>query len=309
MKRLFALSLLAIICINASEANDSTYHNDFRIARVVRKAVRDADSTLLHSPTLQSWREYLKIAAMELNYQLQPLVLIKFDEDIAFRNQLKALIEWERDWKHTETDHYIYYYRWDHPLPELILQIQEAHFNEVSKRFGVTATEKIPYRYDITAGEGTVYPFDDLRGGIVSAQPLDLEKATEAILNFVDNEPPSLIRPLCRIYGGFFQNESTADAYYQRCLQTLKQLGYVSALDLYQANDFRQPSERQWASAYAFAYDLDKEFGSERVAELLRRVHCKTSKTEFQKAFESVIGVELSTFERRYVLKQAADKL
>lgn len=89
MKSLFGLVALTFLNVLTPHANDASQPNDLKIAQVVRKAVRDADSTLLHTTVLGNWRDYLKIAAIDLEIELQPLVLIKFDEDMSFRTQLK----------------------------------------------------------------------------------------------------------------------------------------------------------------------------------------------------------------------------
>ena len=308
MKSLLSFLLIALLSATTPGLNDSSQVNDSRIAQAIRKAVRDADPALLQSSVLGNWREYLKIAAMDLDLELQPLVLIKFDEDISFRNQLKSLIEWERDWQKQETEHYRYYFQWDHPLPGMILEVQEVHFKEVTQRFQIDAPEKIPYRYDQNANPGTVYPFDDLRGGIVSSQPFDLEKAALAILYFIDPEPPSIIQPLGLLYGSFFQNDATSRSYYKKCLQQIGETGYLSALEIYQNTDLERVG-REWASSYAFVYDLNQEFGPAKLAQFLKQVNCRTEPEDFLRAFREVFAAELSDFETRYKLQEAVNKL
>ena len=97
MKKIVLIFLL--LFLNSSFAHeavdDSSLPNDYKIAKAVRQAVREADKDLLNSTLLGSWRDYLKIVALDLDVQTQPLILIRFDEDMNFRNQLKQVIEWE----------------------------------------------------------------------------------------------------------------------------------------------------------------------------------------------------------------------
>ncbi len=285
-------------------ASSTDQINERKMARAVRQAVRDADSTLLHASTLAPWREYLKIVALNLQADLQPLVLIKFDEDVSFRNQLKTLIEWERQWQKKETEHFIYYYRWDQPPPEFILEVQDAHFNEIAKLFHIEAEEKIPYRYDLTVEEGEVYPFEDLRGGIVSAQPFDLQKGVLAILYFINSEPASILRPLSRIYGDYYQNRSTSAAYYEMCMDEIQKNGYISADKIYRNRDFEKFSDQEWYSSYAFVYTINQEYGPEKIAQFLARVNASTETAQFHKAFEETFGVGLTEFEKNFTVKK-----
>ena len=266
----------------------------------MRKAVKSADSTLLKSTLLNNWREYLKISTIDLDVELQPLVLIKFDEDMAFRKQLKAIIDWQCNWLQKETEHFIYYYRWDQPPPEIVLGIQEIHFKAIAKLFKIEIPEKIPFRYDLTAERSTVFRYQDLRGGIISPQPFDLEKSALAIFYFINSEPPSILEPLVRIYGSYFQNPSTSEAYYEHCLKEIQKNEYVSAIILYQQDDISNFSSRDWFSSYAFVYGLNQNFGPEKLAQFLSNVNCQKPATEFQNAFQETFGMSLSEFESRY---------
>ncbi|MFQ5823930.1 MAG: hypothetical protein ACE5JB_07740 [bacterium] len=282
--------------------------NELKIARAVRKAVRDADTTLLKSPTLAPWRDYLKIAALNLETNLQPLVLIKFDEDISFRNQLKTIIEWESQWQKRETDHFIYYYRWDQPPPEIILEVQDAHFNEIVKLFQIEALEKIPYRYDLTAKEGKVFPFEDLRGGIISPQPFDLQKGALTIFYFINSEPPFLFEPLSRIYGNYFQNPSTSQAYYKMCLDEIQKNGYVSAVKLFKKHAIGDSLTQDWYSSYAFVYAINQKFGPAKIAQFVALIKSYMEAVEFQKAFEEIFGTSLTEFEEIFRVENTAIK-
>ncbi|MFQ5677052.1 MAG: hypothetical protein ACE5G1_14245 [bacterium] len=295
------LSILVVsLGFSAPPTNDSSTVDELKIARTLRQAVRDADSTLLKATLLGNWRDYLKASTTDLNTELQPLVLIKFDEDMAFRTQLKTIIEWQYNWQHKETEHFVYYYRWDQPPPEVILEIQEIQFNELARLFKIEAPEKIPYRYDLTAKETTVYPYEDLRGGLVSPQPFDLEKSALAIFGFINSEPPAILEPLCRIYGSYFQNPSTSLAYFEHCLTQIKKHGYISATELYQINDPSSFSAKDWFSIYAFVYMLDREFGPEKIARFLATVNCSISADKFQAAFAAAFAVNLAEFESRF---------
>jgi len=307
MNSLYALLFPALLNSSTIAAvNDSSIFNDHKIARVVRKAVREADPNLLKPNSFNSWRDYLKIAAIDLTPELQPLVLIKFDEDISFRNQLKTIIEWENQWDVKETDHYLYYYRWDQPPPDLILELQELHFNELSRLFKIKPLEKIPYRYDHSVAESTVYPFEDLRGGIVSPQPFDFERGALAILYCINSEPAFLLEPLARIYGGYFQNPSTARAYYEKCLLEITKHGYVPAEQLFTQRQFDDGLSPEWFSSYVFVFDLAQQFGPLKTAQLLAGVSTDMTAANFSDTFEGVFGIPLSDFEARYLTESTA---
>lgn len=309
MKAFISILLLSVLNSNPSIKNDSSNPDELKIAQVMRMAVKSADSTLLKSTLLGNWREYLKISTIDLDVGLQPLLLIKFDEDMAFRNQLKTIIDWQCNWLQKETEHFIYYYRWDEPPPEIILEIQEVHFKELTKLFEIEIPEKIPFRYDLTAEQSTVFPFQDLRGGIVSPQPFDLEKSALAILYFINSEPPSILEPLVRIYGSYFQNLSTSQTYYEYCLKEIKKTEYISALNLYRQDDISNFTSRDWFSSYAFVYELNHQFGPRQLAQFLSNVNSRISETEFQNAFRETFGISLPEFESRYQQQSAVFKM
>jgi hypothetical protein len=308
--KVFTVISIFILAISAYfQNNQPDLSDELKITRAVRLAVREADSTLLHAPKLTPWRNYLKIAALNLDEHLQPLVLIKFDEDISFRNQLKTIIEWEANWKKKETEHYIYYYRWDQPPPEIILEVQDAHFNEIANKFQIEAPEKIPYRYDLNVEESKVYPYEDLRGGIVSPQPFDLQKGALAIFYLINSEPPFLLEPLARIYGSYYQNPSTARAYYVMCLNEIRKNGYIPAETLFPKDSFDSSPTQEWYSSYAFVYDLDQEFGPAKIAQFLARVNSRMAVGEFELAFEETFGIGLPEYESRFKVGGAAVKM
>ena len=308
--KVFITVIIGVLSISGPlQTNRPDQSNELKIMRAVRKTVRDADSTLLQSQKLTPWREYLKIIALNLESYLQPLVLIKFDEDISFRNQLKTVIEWEFHWEKKETEHYIYYYRWDEPPHEIIFEIQDAHFNEIANKFQIQGPEKIPYRYDLTAEECKVYPFEDLRGGIVSSQPFELQKGALAILYFINSEPPSLLEPLARIYGSYYQNPSTSQAYYEMCLSEIQKTAYISAETLFPKYNFSNSPTLEWYSSYAFVYEINREFGAVKIAEFLSQVKCQMEVAKFRQTFEETFGVSLHEFENRFKVRKAAIKM
>lgn len=309
MKAFISILLLSLLVSHPSIKNDSSNPDELKIAQVMRKAVKNADSTLLKSTLLANWREYLKISTIDLDVELQPLLLIKFDEDMAFRNQLKTIIDWQCNWLQKETEHFIYYYRWHQPPPELILEIQEIHFKALAKLFAIEIPEKIPFRYDLTAEHSTVFPFQDLRGGIVSSQPFDLEKSALAIFYFINSEPPSILEPLVRIYGSYFQNPSTSEAYYEHSLREIKKKKYTSALNLYRQDDISNFTSPDWFSSYAFVYGLNQQFGPEKLAQFLSNVNCQKPETEFQSTFQEIFGISLPEFESRYQQSDAVIKM
>lgn len=292
--------LFVSLGFNAPIAKDSSTVDEIKIARTLRQAVCNADSTLLKTTLLGNWRDYLKASTTDLNTELQPLVLIKFDEDMAFRIQLKTIIEWQYNWQHKETEHFVYYYRWDQPPPDVILEIQEIQFNELTRLFKIEAPEKIPYRYDLTATETTVFPYEDLRGGLVSPQPFDLDKSALAIFGFINSEPSAILEPLCRIYGSYFQNPSTSLAYFEHCLTQIKKQGYISSTELYHVKDPSTFRAKDWFSMYAFAYTLDRKFGPEKISGFLATVNCSISAEEYQAAFSAAFQVNLNDFESRF---------
>lgn len=300
MKFLRAFVAFAILSSGWVLANDSSEANKLTIARTVRLAVRQADSTLLAAPSLKPWRDYMKVAALNLDPHLQPLLLIKFDEDSGFRSQLKSIIGWESRMQKKETEHFIYYYSWDQPLPDMISEFQTAHFNELVRLFQIDPAEKIAYRFDLTGGKNVVFPFDDLRGGIITSHPLDLHLGALAILYLINSEPPSLLQPLARLYGDYFQNPSTSEAYYEMCLDKLHATDYVSAADLYRNADFSETQSQEWYSAFAFAYELDREFGPARISKFLAKLYCDMEPLDFQNHFAVVFGMDITEFENRF---------
>ncbi len=309
MKTLFALLIPAILNATPNSINDSTEINDQKIAQVVRNAVRQADASILNLNAFSAWRDYLKIAALDLDPQLQPLLLIKFDEDISFRNQLKNLIEWESKFQHKETDHYIYYYRWDQPPPDVILEVQDAHFNELARLFKITALEKIPYRYDLNAAEGAVYSYSDLRGGVISSQPIDLEKCALAILHLINSESTFMLKPLSIIYGSFFHNSATAQSYNEKCLREIFRSGYVGAETLMTIKKLNNSSSPESFSAYAFVFELNQEFGAGKIARLLSNIYGDMPGEDFRDAFQQVFEMDLSEFEKHFLMENIEKKL
>jgi len=307
MKSLIAL-LLFLTPLEPAP-NDSSHINETEIARAMRKAVRQADSTLLKKTALGEWRDYVKLATMELDPELRPLVLIKFDEDVSFRNQLKKLIEWEYHWRKKETDFYLYYYRWDQPPPDIIVDVQDAHCRALAESFQIEFKEKIPYRYDLTATKSTVYPFDDLRGGIVSPHPFDLEKSATAIFNLIGAEPFCLIAPLARIYGSYYQNPSTAEAYYHKCLQEVQEQKYISVTKLFSRQQFDTESSAEWYSSYCFAYKLKQTFSPPQIAELLSQTTSDMSPADFRQVFDDIFGLLPEEFEQERILGDAINKI
>ena len=281
-------------------SNDSSLVSDYEIAFVVREAVRAADSTLLNTPAFGAWRDYLKVAATNLRLPVQPLLLIKFDGDRSFRSQLKRIIEWEKKWRKKETEHFIYYYRWDQPPPEIILDVQDAHFNEIVRIFDIDVEEKIPFRYDLTIDAAKTYPYEDLRGGIVSPQPFDLYNGALSILNFINPSHPCFSEPLARIYGSYFQNPSTAKAFYDKCSGEVRQHGYTSAINLLEAELVRSLSGIEKSSAYLFVFDLVGEFGPQEISRFLSTLRKDMSSVRFEAKFEEVFAISLHAFESKY---------
>jgi len=294
------ISALIVLSPLSAEPADTSANQDYEISRVVRKAVRQAPQELLKTTVLADWREYLKVVGRELTPETQPLLLIKFDEDSGFRSQLKTIIEWQRDWQRRETEHYIFYFHPDLPIPELLVDILDGHFNEVAKLFDIADVGKIPYRYDVAATAGKVYPYEDLRAGIVSTNPFDFQRAALAIFYSINAEPPLLLKPLAHIYGAYFQNQATAQAYYDRCRTEIERERYVSATQLYQVTDFDGLTGMAWCSAYAFVFDLLKEFGAVKVKAFLGAINCRMAQQAFEQAFSRHFGVTVEAFEKRY---------
>lgn len=309
MKKLLVLLLIAFGNTFALQPNYSSKFNDYQIASAVRKAVREADSTLLQVKSLGHWRDYLKIAAMELKLHLQPLVLIKFDEDISFRNQLKTIIEWENRWQKKETNHFIYYYRWDQPPPDILMQVQDAHFNEIASHFKIDAFEKIPYRYDLAIEESKIFPYEDLRGGIVSSQPLDLHIGALAAFYIVNSEPAFILKPLSKIYGNYYQNPATSRAYYEKSLNEISKKGYISSEYLVSIKRFANTSNQEWYSAFAFVYEMNQSFTAPKIMKFISQITSEITSDEFQKLFRQTFDISLPEFENPFRTRKTAKKL
>lgn len=309
MKMLFALLIPAILNANTPAINDSSQIHDQKIAQVVRNAVRQADPAILNVKAFNLWRDYLKIAAMDLDPYLQPLLLIKFDEDIAFRNHLKTLIDWESKFLKKETTRFIYYYREDQPPPDVILEIQDAHFNELARLFKISPAEKIPYRYDLSAAAGAVYPYSDLRGGIVSLQPIDLEKCALAILYFINSESEFILKPLSKIYGGYFHNTATAQSYYEAARREIARSGYIPAAKLAGIAKLTDTSSVEWFSSYAFVFELNQEFDAAKIAQLLSRIGGDVPEEALNSEFQRIFEIDLAEFEKRFLMDDIETKL
>ena len=303
------LLLFFSIAIAVETADDSSHPNDYKIAKAVRQAVRDANPDLLNSTILGVWRDHLKLAAMELDVQTQPLILIKFDEDINFRNQLKKIIEWEVTLEKKETSHYVYYFDKENSIPEVILGAQDAYFDEITRLFSIEIEEKLPYRYELEAEQGYFYPLDDLRGGIVSPDPLDLEKTAGTIFSFVNSGLPCITHPLARIYGGNFGNPATSKAYYDTCLEEIKLHGYFSMADLFENGSEVAVGTQEWFSAYAFVYLLNQTYEPRQLTHFLEMVNSEMTSSEFVNAFEEVFGKTLADLELNNQFQQHAKKL
>jgi len=297
MHRLIVLAVFVLSNSALFAHSDSSSHTpDFEIARSVRAVVQNAGPDLLSSTVLNTWREHLMVAAANLAPALQPLILIKFDQDIAFRSQFKELIAWEARLEKRETAHFIYYYSLEQPVPGLLLSAMETHFRSVTDLFGLEPDEKIPYRFVPGVKKTTFFRFDDLRGGIVSNQQLDFHACAQAIFSAINPNAALMTQPLARMYGTFFQNEAAGKAFYEKCVSELSQTGYTSALQLYVLHGDSLDAAAQ-ASAYAFVYRLHEEYGAGKVGQFLHAVHDKMPQNEFLTKFENVFGTSLIAFE------------
>ncbi len=310
-KKLTLLIILLFFSVSfaVEAADDSSHLNDYQIARVVRQAVRDAEPELLNSSLIGAWRNYLKLVALDLEFQTQPLILIKFDEDVNFRNQLKKIIEWEVRSEKQETDYYIYYYDWDNPIPEVILGVQDAHYQEIVKLFSIRIDEKLPYRYELSAEQGLFFPLEDLRGGIISPNPFDLENTAHTIFSYVNSQLPCVTQPLSKIYGSYFNNPSTSRAYFEKCLEQVKLHGYYSMADLFERNNTLVEGTPEWFSAYAFVYLLDQNFTPPKLTKFLKTVHSEMTKSEFIEVFAQSFGKTLAELELNNAFQQHVEKL
>lgn len=303
------VGFLLLFAALESNPNDSSHIDEVKIARAMRVAVRQADSTLLKKSSLDEWRDYVKISTLELEPELRPLVLIKFDEDVGFRNQLKKIIEWECQWQRKETEYFVYYYHWDRPPPEIIMDAQDAHCRVIAQNFQIELKEKIPYRYDPTAQKSVVYPFDDLRGGIVSEHPFDLDGTAKALFNLIDDEPISLIEPLATIHGRYYQNPATAEAYYEMCLQETQKAEYIPAIELFSKQQLNTENAAEWYSSYCFAYRLTQRFTPPKISEFIARTSSEMSKSDFERTFLDVFGLPLDDFESELTHPDAVNKI
>lgn len=299
---------LAALLFGFLPFNDADKKSALKIARTVRQAVRDADSTLLHASNLIAWRDYLKIAALDLDQQIQPLVLIEFDSDAAFRNQLKTLIAWERIYQKQETERYIYYHRPEEPVAPVICELQDAHCNELIKQFNFEPEEKIPYRYDPQVEAGRVFPFEDLRGGVVAPLPVDLHSGALAFFYQIDTAPAFVMQPLAQMYGTYFQNPGTSEAHFQVSMQQIQKLGYVEAEVLCGMQDIDPSDPRTWHSAFAFVYEMDRVFGPAALAGFIDGLDEHMLPTEMPAHFEATFDMQLSLFEDRFRVSETAKK-
>jgi len=289
--------------------SDSTAHPpEFEIARSVRAVVQNAGADLLNSTVLGAWRDHLMVAAANLSPEVQPLLLIKFDQDVVFRGQFKELIAWESTLEKQENAHFIYYYKLEQPVPRLLISTLDTHFRSVTKLFGVAPDEKIPYRFVPGVEQTRFYPFDDLRGGIVSGQPVDFHGCAQAIFSAINPNIVFMTQPLARMYGTFFQNETARRAFYEKCLHDLSVAGYTSALQLYTLHGDGLDAAARF-SAYAFVYRLHEQYGVGKVGKFLSAVNDKMSQNEFLAAFKRIFEIGLAEFEGSAEVMQRATKL
>ncbi|HEX9655019.1 MAG TPA: hypothetical protein VGA99_15025, partial [bacterium] len=68
-------------------------------------------------------------------------------------------------------------------------------------------------------------------------------------------------------------------------------------------------TSREWFSSYAFAFELNQEFGAAKIAQLLSRVNGETTVGNFGDAFQEVFEVDLSEFEKRFLIENIEKKL
>lgn len=290
-------------------ADSAGNNDDAEIARAVRQAVRNADSTLLAASWLEGWRDYLKIAAMDLDMRLQPLVLIRFDEDISFRQQLRHLIERESQYQSKESEHFVFYFKWDSPVPDLLLATQDAYAQKLMELFAIKLDEKIPYLYDPMSEQSGSLALSELHGGIISNQPVNLEKSAETILETLSSELPFVTIPLAQLYGRFYQSGAEAADYFEKCLIEINNTGYLSAAELFQAQPITDLDDPAWYSAFAFTYELNETYGPTKVGEFLAAARKCLIRDDLLRSFEQVFGESLRDFEIKYLLTQSADKL
>lgn len=293
MKSTFPI-LFAVFALFSSRSS-AQQANDIQIAGVVRHAVQLADSTLLHSSLNEGWRDYLKLMSLELKAELQPLLLIKFDEDVAFRTKLKAIIRREARFDRLETEHFIYYYEPGMKPSETTLELLEAHCNSFLAESGIRIAEKIPYVY--SQGEGVVVPFDELDAGIVSPEPLDFARSIEAILNFVNEGSCFLHGPLAIIYGDCFRNPALIERHLSLCEAETKQMATLSVFDIWAAFRTGEVSPEQKAFAFVFAHSLLREFDLPAVVSFSRELRSVETLTDFDEACRIVFGRTLADLE------------
>ena len=301
--------ILYISILNAAFSSpiQSPCSKNAQISHVIRNAVMRADSSLLESSVLSDWRDYLKAAVQELPSQLQPIFLIKFDQDTGFRHQLKAIIELNRNWEKRETQHFIYYYRKENPPPKILLGLLDSYFNEIAQLFKLDNIEKIPYCYDVDTQKNKVYPFDNLQAGVVSANPVDFENAANTIFYALSSRPAFFIKALTKIYGTYFQNHTAAKSYYDKCLEMVKPHKYVPVKQLYPLTADAL-MDQGWYSAYAFTYSLVTEFGEVKVKEFLQDIACNQGFNAFQTLFSQHFQKSITDFETRFTQAETADK-
>ncbi len=302
-------TILYVFVLNAafSSSIQSPCSKNAQISHVIRNAVMSADSSLLESSVLSDWRDYLKAAVQELPSELQPIFLIKFDQDTDFRHQLKTIIELNRNWEKKEIQHFIYYYRKENPPPEILLGLLDSYFNEIAQLFKLDKIEKIPYCYDVDTQKNRVYPFDDLRAGVVSANPFDFENVANAMFYSISSRPAFFIKALTKMYGTYFQNRAAANAYDDKCLEMIKPHNYVSVKQLYPLTADAL-MDQFWYSTYAFTYSLVTEFGEVRIKEFLQETACSQGFDAFQMLFSQHFQQSITDFETRFTQGKTADK-
>jgi hypothetical protein len=289
----YVISGILVCLLTAGALSDA----DLQMARAVRSAVRSADSNLLHSVGSENLRAFLKMSAMQLSRELQPLLLIRFDEDAGFRQELKELIEREHGWQRVESENFFYYYRNEVPA-EVALHVQDAQINALESIFEAEMAEKIPYIYDPGISADSVIVLSRLTGGIRSSQPFDLENTAYAFFSGLNSEVHVICQILSVIYGRYFRNETTVRALYEHHLATIR-ASYYEPVTIPLLTGVLSPGSIPYNSVFVFVYKWIDEFGPAAVADFLQRLPSDFDDKQFRTLFRQEYGISIKAFENR----------
>jgi len=273
---------------------------------MTRIAVLDASPDLLKQPLNSGWRQYLKLVALNLEVSIQPLVLMKFDEDVKFRRRLQQLIDRELNLEKEESDSFIFYFNKGAPLPKTAITQLEKQYHKITNAFQIALNEKITYCYEADADLVEVYPPADLLAGILTRTAPDFTRTAAYIFYGIAPEFKFMAFPLISIYGEYFENPAAAKSHYQNCLAQIDSNGYISPfMQAHENLDTKNHNSKINKSAFVFTYKLLKKYNAGKVSELITMAKTTPDSLSLALKFAKIFGVTVPEFEKSFARKSS----